>query len=260
MNKNDNKDITIDRRSKILEILENKSNVYVKDLSKQFNVSEVTIRNDLDQLEKKHLLIRAHGGAMKIKQVGIDHKLSVKSQRYSKEKQAIGKKGAELINEGETIIIDSGTTTLELAKNLNTLNELTVITNSLSIASQLSDKKNIRVIIPGGYLRHNSLSLVGSIAEQSIQNYFCDKIFLGVDGIDSKYGISTPNIEEAQLNKAMINISREIIVLTDSSKFTNRSFVNIAPILKINTIITDIGIPHDEKIAIENLGINLLLV
>ena len=110
----ENKDVTVDRRSKILELLDQEGNVFVKDLSEQFSVSEVTIRNDLDQLEKKNLLIRAHGGAMKMKRVGIDYKLSVKSQRHSKEKQAIGKKAAELINDGETIILDSGSTTLEI--------------------------------------------------------------------------------------------------------------------------------------------------
>lgn len=260
MGNGDNKDVTVDRRSKILELLEHNGNVFVKDLSEQFAVSEVTIRNDLDQLEKKNLLIRAHGGAMKMKQVGIDYKLSVKSKRHSKEKQAIGKKAAELINDGETIILDSGTTTLELAKNLGKFTDLTVITNSLSIGSQLADFKNLRIIMLGGYLRRNSLSLVGSMAEESVKNYYCDKVFIGVDGIDSQYGISTPNVEEAHLNNVMINISREVIVITDSSKFKNRSFANIAPLTKIDTIISDKNIPQDEKQAIENMGVKLLLV
>ncbi len=253
-------DLTTERRSRILELLEKEGRVFVKNLSDLFNVSEVTIRNDLDLLEKKNLLLRTHGGALKIKRVGIDYHLSVKSKRHAAEKRAIGKKAAELINDGETIILDSGTTTEEIAKNLGRFNDLTVITNSLNVASQLIEFKNIRVIIPGGYLRRNSLSLIGSTAEESIKRYYCDKVFIGVDGIDSQHGISTPNVEEAHLNNIMINISREVIVVTDSSKFKQRSFAKIAPINKINTIITDKNIPEDEKTNIENLGIKLILV
>ncbi len=256
----DNVDLTTERRSRILKLLEKDGKVYVKNLSDLFNVSEVTIRNDLDLLEKKNLLIRMHGGALKIQRVGIDYQLNAKYKKHVNEKRAIGKKAVELIKNGETIILDSGTTTEEIAKNLGRFNDLTVITNSLNVAGQLVELPNIRVIMPGGYLRRNSLSLIGSTAEESLKRYYCDKVFIGVDGIDSQYGISTPNTEEAHLNNIMINISREVIVVTDSSKFKHRSFALIAPITKVNTIITDKNIPADEKINIENLGINLILV
>lgn len=258
--KNIKKNYTSERRSKILEKIEVDGTVQVNEISKIFNVSEVTIRNDLDQLEKKNLLIRARGGAIKLQRVGIDYKLSVKSKRYSLEKQAIGKKAAELINDGETIILDSGTTALEVAKNLGKFIDLNIITNSLNIVGQMIEFPDLRVIVPGGYLRRNSLSLVGPAAEESLKKYYCDKVFIGVDGIDSQYGISTPNFEEAHLNNIMINISRELIVVTDSSKFKNRSFANIAPISKIHTVVTDKNIPSDEKQALENLGIKLIIV
>lgn len=251
---------TIDRRAKIIDLLENNGQVKVTDLSDMFNVSEVTVRNDLSQLEGKGLLIRTRGGGIKTQRVGIDNHLNDKSKRSQKEKQLIGKKAAELVNNGDTIIIDSGTTTVELAKNLLTFNSLTVITNALNIASQLISSPQIKIIMLGGMLRHKSLSLIGPLAEKSIQNYFCDKLFIGVDGIDAEYGISTPNHEEAHLNRLMIDISKEVVVIADSSKFLRRSFAFISPMSKINTLITDSGIPKSEMTILQNAGINLIIV
>jgi DeoR family transcriptional regulator of aga operon len=255
-----NKDVTSDRRAKIIDLIEKAGIVKVSSLSKKFDVSEVTIRNDLVQLEKKNILIRAHGGAMKFQRVGIDFEHDIKSKKHLFEKEKIGKKAVELIKDGETIILDSGTTTWQIAKNVSHINDLTIITNSLNIAGQLVDLTNVKVIVPGGTLRRKSLSLIGSMAENSIKNYYCDKVFLGVDGIDTKYGISTPNSEEAHLNNIMINISREVIVVTDSSKFSRRSFAFISALSKIDTIITDTNIPEDEKLNIEKSETNLLIV
>lgn len=257
---NGNKDMTLDRRAKIIKKLELNGQVRVLELSNEFNVSDVTIRNDLAQLEEKGLLIRSRGGAMKPQRVGIDYKLFEKSKRNLKEKQAIGKKAAELLNEGDTIIIDSGTTAMEVAGNLSKFENITVITNALNIASQLSNFDKIKVIMLGGMLRHNSLSLTGPIAENSLKNYYCDKLIIGVDGIDSQYGISTPNIEEAQLNRLMIEISKEVIVVTDSSKFLRRSFAFIAPMKDVDTVITDTNIPKEELQRLENLGLRAILV
>jgi DeoR family transcriptional regulator, aga operon transcriptional repressor len=244
-----------------MEQLNKLGQVNVGILSKTFGVSEVTIRNDLAQLEKKNMLVRARGGAMKITQnyVGVDYPLSDKQNKNLQEKKDIGKKAAELIEENNTIIIDSGSTTIEVAKNLSRFNELTVITNALNVATQLSEQKNLNVIVPGGTLRKNSLSLVGISAEKGFRNYFCDKLFLGVDGFDTQHGISTPNIEEAHLNQIMIEISREVIVVTDSSKFQRRGFAFIAPVTKINVVVTDKGIPQEEKVRLENLGIKVII-
>ncbi len=255
-----NTTLTFERRAKIIEYLESKGQVNVSELSKEFKVSEVTIRNDLAQLEEKGLLIRSRGGAIRSQRVGVDYKFYEKSKKYLKEKQAIGKKTAELIKDNDTIIIDSGSTTMEVAKNLSRFKNLTVITNALNIASLLVNYENIKVIMLGGILRRNSLSLVGPIAENSIKNYFCDKLIIGVDGIDSEYGISTPNIEEAQLNKLMIEISKEVIVVTDSSKFTRRSFAFIAPISKIDVVVTDSNIPSKEYEALINSGVKVYTV
>jgi len=250
---------TINRRVKILDILNSEGQVAVSALSKIFNVSEVTIRNDLSHLEKKGLLIKSRGGGLKTQRVGIDQHLNQKAKINSKEKEAIGKRAAEIINNNDTIIIDSGTTTVEIVKNIGRINNLTVITNALNIASQLI-RDEIKVILLGGVLRSSSLSLTGPIAENSIKSFYCDKCFLGVDGIDSQSGIYTPNLEEAHLNRLMIEASKEVIIVTDSSKFKRKSFAHIAPISKVNIIITDSKIPEDELKNLHGMGIKVILV
>ncbi len=254
-----NQPLTIDRRVKILDLINTNGQVSVKELNKRFNVSEVTIRNDLSHLEKKGLLIKTRGGGLKIQRVGIDQQLNEKAKIYSKEKQAIGKKAADIIKDNDTILIDSGTTTVEVARNLGKINNLTVITNALNIANQLI-RDEIKVILLGGILRSKSLSLIGSIGENSIKNFYCDKCFIGVDGIDSQSGIYTPNPEEANLNRLMIEASKEVIIVTDSSKFKRKSFAFIAPISKVQMIITDSRIPEDELKNLQSLGIKVILV
>lgn len=251
--------ITLDRRVKILEILENDGQVKVNDLSILFNVSEVTVRNDLDKLEEKGLLIRTRGGGIKTQRVQIDYQLNKESAHHLKEKQLIGKKAIELINEEDTILLDSGTTTLEIAINLVQMKNLTIITNALNIAGQFINNTNIKVIMSGGNLRHSTLSFIGPMAENGIKNLYCDKVFLGVNGIDSKYGISTTHIEDAYLNKSMMDISKEVIVVADSSKFQKRSFSKIAPITSIDIVVTDCNVPAEEVKNLENSGVKVII-
>ncbi len=253
---------TVSRRIKILELLKTHGQVNVNELSELLDVTGVTIRNDLAQLEKKRVLIRARGGAIKLEQniADEDYPLSDKQKKHLLEKKEIGKKAADLIEESNTIIIDSGSTTYELAKNLKKFNDLTVITNALNVATLLAEYNNINVIVPGGMLKKNSLSLVGILAEKGFKDYFCDKLFLGVDGFDLDFGISTPNPEEAHLNQIMIEISKEVIVVTDSSKFQRRGFAFIAPVNKIDTVVTDKGISAENKSKLENMGVNVIVV
>lgn len=255
-----NRSSTVERRKNILHQINEKGQVLIYELSNEFSVSEVTIRNDLEQLEKKNMLIRARGGAMKMEgSVGIDYFLSEKDKLNSEEKARIGKSAAMMINEHDTIIIDSGTTTLEIAKNLGKLNDVTVICNAINVIGYLIQHKEINLIIPGGYLRKNSLSLVGPLAEKNLQNLYVDKVFIGVDGFDTKHGIYTPNIEEAHFNEIMIKISKEVIVVCDSSKFLRRSFAYICGIEKIHSVITDSGIPDEDRKRLEEAGVKVVI-
>jgi len=251
---------TIVRRKSIILQVNETGQVLIHELSKEFDVSEVTIRNDLEDLEKKNLLVRTRGGAIRNESsVGIDLHLSEKSKLHYEEKSKIGKIAAQIINERDTIIIDAGTTSLEVAKNLGQFNDITVICNALNVVIQLLQFDNIKLVIPGGYLHKHSLSLVGPLAERNIQNLYVDKVFIGVDGFDTKRGIYTPNIEEASLCESMINISKEVIVVCDSSKFSRRSLAYICDIDKIHTVITDCEIPNDDRKRLEDAGIRVIM-
>ena len=251
---------TVSRRKKILERIQETGEVLVTGLSKEFDVSEVTIRNDLEHLERKNLLIRARGGAIHSENhVGIDQRLTEKNKLHTQEKAAIGKKAASLIHEGETIIIDSGSTTAEIVRHLGVMRQLNVITKALNISNQLMAHSNINVIIPGGYLRQNSMSLVGPLAENNLRSFYVDKLFLSTDGFDTRQGIYTPNIDEAHLNSIMINISKEVILVTDSSKFKRKSLAFICTIDKIRTVVTDAGIPDDDRKRLEDAGVEVLI-
>jgi DeoR family transcriptional regulator of aga operon len=250
---------TVSRRTSILEKLNELGQVDVNKLSEEFGVSEVTIRNDLGRLEGKNLLIKVRGGAIKVDRVGTDFALSDKNKYYSEEKESIGRVAAGLIEEGDTIILDSGTTTMEVARSLSGFQNLTVITNALNVAEVLADFKGVNVIVPGGLLRKNSLSLVGAAAEDSFRGYFCDKLFLAVDGFSAVHGLSTPNVEEAHLNRVMISISKKVIVVTDSSKFQKRSFAFIASVSEIDTVVTDNGIDEEERKKLENVGVEVIV-
>lgn len=252
---------TVTRRAKILDELDIHGQVTVSDLSKRFEISEVTIRNDLAHLEKQNMLIRARGGAIKVKffRMEIDPPISDKQKEYLKEKQKIAKAALKLIENGDTIVIDSGTTTTEIAKNLDQFNNLTIITNALNIASILSEYQDFSIYMPGGVLRKKSLSLVGSLASENFKKFYCDKLFLGVDGFDTLHGLSTPNTEEAHLNSIMIGMAKKVIVVSDSRKFTRRRFGFIATLSKIHVVITDAGIMEEDKARLENLGIEVII-
>jgi DeoR family transcriptional regulator, aga operon transcriptional repressor len=250
---------TVDRRTSILKQLEKDEQVNVSELSKQFNVSEVTIRKDLRHLEKKNILIRSRGGAMKRSLLNIDLSIYDRRRQNISLKEAIGTAAANEIMNGETILLDSGTTVMELAKHLPKKIELTVITNSVDITFRLAEYPNIRVIMPGGILRRNSLALVGEQAAEALRGYFCDKYFLSADGVDIQKGILTTNIEEAALAKVNIRNSKKVYALIDSSKFLSKGITSIAALSEIDTLITDSGIPDGFLNDFKKLGISVII-
>lgn len=230
-----------ERRRKILDLLKTQERVTVSDLVRQFGVSAVTIRGDLHALDSAGLLVRSHGGAVRRLESAIDMPITVKSRLHHSEKVRIGHRASLLIQDGETIILDSGTTTMEVARQIRYLEvaSLTVITNALNVALQLSKLPHIRLIMLGGILRPVSLSMVGPQAERTLQDLNADKLFLAVDGLDPEAGLTTPDLLEAQLNALMVRISREVIVVADSSKFMRRSLSSIAGLERVGKLITD---------------------
>jgi DeoR family transcriptional regulator, aga operon transcriptional repressor len=250
----------VDRRAIILKQLEVNEQVNVLELSRQFKVSEVTIRKDLKHLEKKNILIRSRGGAMKRSLVNIDLSIYDRRKQNIKLKEAIGIAAASLIRNGETVLLDTGTTVMELAKHLPKKIDITIITNSVDITFRLAEYPNVKVIMPGGMLRRNSLALVGEQAAESLRSFFCDKYFLSADGIDVERGIMTTNIEEASLARINIKNSNQVIALIDSSKFLNKGTTAISPLSKVDTLITDSGIPSPILKEIKGLGVEVIVV
>lgn len=252
---------TRERRALILSKLQNNKEVYVTSLSQQFGISEVTIRNDLNELQRRNLVIRTRGGAVRVPKVESDKDTAVESKRMynTAEKKAIGRLAASFIQNNETIVLDSGTTTLEIAKNLDRLQRLTIITNSMDIALELLRYNRFTIILLGGHLRLTSHSLVGPLAEATLRNFYCDKLFLGIDSFNMEEGVSTPNIEEAHLNQNMIEKAKEVIAVCDSSKFNRRSFAFIAPVNKINSVITDSAVPQEVRSKLKEEGVNLYI-
>ena len=250
----------VDRRTVILRQLEKNDQVNVLELSRQFHVSEVTIRKDLKHFEKKNILIRSRGGAMKQSLVNIDLSIYDRRRQNIKLKEAIGAAAAHQIINGETILLDTGTTIMELVKHLPKKIEITVITNSVDITFRLSDYPHIRVIMPGGILRRNSLALVGEQAAESLRKFYCDKYFLSADGVDIEKGMMTTNIEEASLARINIKNSKKVYALIDSSKFLSKGITAIAPLADVDTLITDSGIPSSVLADIRALGVNVIVV
>jgi DeoR family transcriptional regulator, aga operon transcriptional repressor len=229
-----------ERQRRILEVLDNQERATVEELADRFNVSTVTIRGDLGALAEAGSLVRSHGGALK--RLGQqDVPIVVKETLHHAEKVRIGHAAARLIRQDETIILDSGTTTAEIAQQLKflKLKSLTVITNALNIAMEVANLPHIRVIMIGGMLRQMSYSTVGPQAEQILRSLNADRLFLGVDGLDPTIGLTTPDVLEAQLNALMIRVSREVMVVADSSKFLRRSLSVIAGVNEVHRIITD---------------------
>lgn len=248
------------RHQHIITKLKKEGIVKVIDLCSELNVSSVTIRKDLKLLEDKKLLYRNHGGATKSDPYTADRPVNEKEKINPDEKSRIGRAAAELIQPDDCIIIASGTTVLSLAKNIYLDESLTVITAALNIAAELMHHPQIEIIQLGGLLRKSSSSVTGRYAEKILEDFSCSKLFLGVDGIDIDFGLTTTNIMEAQLNRKMIETAQKTIVLADSSKFGKRGFGKICRIEDIDQIITDSGISDHMAETLKSMGIEVTVV
>lgn len=250
-----------ERRRRICDLLREHGRVTVDDLSKRFDTSVVTIRLDLAALESSGALTRTRGGAL-ARRDDDDLPIVIKQTLHHAEKTRIAKAAATLINDGETIVLDSGTTTAEIARQIRTLGlkSINVITNALNIAMLLSDVPAVRLIMLGGVLRQESNSLSGYMAESAITHLRADRLFLGVDGLDPEIGLMTPHLAEAQLNAKMIQISRQVIAVTDSSKLLRRNVSVIAQVDQLHMLITDTAARPDVVAELERRGVDVRLV
>lgn len=250
---------SLKRHHKIIEIVNLKGYETVANLCKELKVSAVTIRKDLKLLEKNNKLFRTHGGASNTNPFTIDRHVKEKENLQIEEKKNIAKKAAEYIKSNDSIIIASGTTMLALAREIVPAQKLTVITSALQVAIELIRHPNVDILQLGGLIRKSSSSVVGSYAEDILKDFYCSKLYLGVDGIDFEFGITTSNSMEAQLNKKMIAVAQKVIVLTDHTKFGKRGFSKICSVDEIDEIITDDGVPPAIVEKFTNSGIKVTI-
>lgn len=249
-----------ERHQFILSKLKKEGKVNVLDLCSDLNVSSVTIRKDLKLLEDKHLLFRTHGGGTLGNPYTIDRPVNEKEKIRSGEKMDIGAAAAQLIEPNDCIIIASGTTVLSLARNIKPQGNLTVITAALNVATELNRHPDVEVMVLGGILRKSSSSATGMYAEKILDDFSCSKLFLGVDGIDIDFGLTTTHVQEAQLNRKMIAASQKTIVLADSSKFGKRGFGRICGLEDIEQVITDKGVSDHMVEMLKGMGIEVTVV
>lgn len=249
-----------ERHQYILSKLKQEGSVSVVDLCSELNVSSVTIRKDLKLLEDKNLLFRTHGGGTLVNPYTGDRPVNEKEKIKSAEKSGIGEMAATLIEPNDCIIIASGTTVLSLARSIHPQGNLTVITAALNVAMELIHHPQIEVLQLGGILRKSSSSVTGAFAEKILEDFSCSKLFLGVDGIDIDFGLTTTNVMEAQLNRKMIKASQKTIVLADSSKFGKRGFGKICGLEDVEQIITDSGVSDHIVEKLRGMGIEVTIV
>nr|WP_206708352.1 DeoR/GlpR family DNA-binding transcription regulator [Koleobacter methoxysyntrophicus] len=235
-----------ERKQKICQIIKSGRSVKVSELSRMFNVSESTIRRDLRDLEQEGAVIRTHGGALDVIHTNFEPSFAEKKNRYSTEKRQIALKALEFIEDGDTIILDAGTTTGEIAGLIDKRKNITIVTNGINIAVEIA-KTGAEAILIGGTLRKETLALVGPIAQDNINRFRVDKVFLGVNGISIKDGVTTPNISEAQMKKMMVDVAKEVFIVADSSKFDKVTFSRIVSLDKIDFIITDRNLPDEIR-------------
>jgi DeoR/GlpR family transcriptional regulator of sugar metabolism len=249
-----------ERHKVILQMIEDRGAVTVAELCDLFEVSDMTIRRDLSQLESADLVRRIYGGAINARGRGYEPPLLTRAHESLAAKQAIGAFAATLVNEGDSIALDVGTTTLEMARNLSRLRNVTILTASLPIANVLVDYPDIRVILAGGILRREEHSMIGSIAEATFRSFHVDKAFIGIGGIDLDAGLTEYNMDDARVKEHLIRSGQRRILLVDSGKFGRTKFVNVAALEDIEEIVTDDALDDDYRAILHEKGIRLHIV
>jgi DeoR family transcriptional regulator, fructose operon transcriptional repressor len=249
-----------ERKLKILEQIEAQRKATVTELCEFFHVSSATIRNDLRDLETDGLLIRVHGGAMVKSKTGMEQDATLRGVQHLAEKRRIASAAIQLVEEGDTLILDTGTTTFELARLLGRTQDITVVTNDFNIALALEDSPSARVLFMGGIVRrkYHCTVIHGSSGRDILAGLSVDKAFMALNSFSLDKGASTPDINHAETKKLMMSIAAKVILLFDSSKMGRSSFALFAPLESIDTIVTD-SLGALERTRLEDIGIDVVI-
>jgi DeoR family transcriptional regulator of aga operon len=249
-----------ERRTVILSILNEAGRCRVIDLARKLAVSEVTVRQDLDVLEKQGLLSRTHGGAILIAKRGYERSFNIEESAFQEEKARIGQAAAGLVSDGETIILDVGTTVTEIARNLQMRKGLTVVTNALNIAMLLEKAPEITVLVTGGTLRSKQHSLVNPFGQFILERIQVDVAFIGVNGVEAEHGVTNVNMAEAEMKTLFLKAARRRILVADSSKIGNVALAKVADLRDIDLLITDEQADPEEVARLVEKGLDIKLV
>jgi DeoR/GlpR family transcriptional regulator of sugar metabolism len=249
--------LPVDRHSEILRMLDSSNVVKVSDLSGRFRVSEETVRRDLERLEQDGVVRRIYGGAVRVSGRAMELSFQKRQTRNLEQKRRIASLAKDLLADGESVIMDSSTSSLELARALPHM-RLTVLTNSVTTVMELADK-DINVMSTGGILRQNNLSFIGSIAERALEGYYVDKAFLSCRGVAAREGATDASDLEVELKRRMLRAAKRVIFLVDSSKFGQVGFCSICPIRDIHTIVTDGKVAPQVVSELQDAGVEVLI-
>ena len=247
-----------ERKQRILAALQRTPAVRITELGRTLRVSHASVRRDLADLERAGLLKRTHGGAVSPGLSGLEPSVAEKQDQYRAEKLAIAALAAGLVQQGDTIFLDAGSTTRQIARELRHRHGITVVTNALNIAWELASS-DLELVLTGGQLRRGVLSQVGPLAEQAISVLHVDKLFLAANGVDIDKGLTTPNLLEAQTKRAMVSSATTVFLVADHSKFGRVTFGRICGVDRLHGVIADDGLPSEVTKAIEQLGVKVYL-
>jgi DeoR family transcriptional regulator, aga operon transcriptional repressor len=249
-----------ERQNQIVDLLLRKERVTVTDICKTFSISEATARRDLDTLAEQGLLQRVHGGAIPVRRATPESPILDRHQEQAEEKKRIGRGAAELVKNGETIFLGSGTTVLEVAKYLRERRGLTIITNSLPVINLLRGRPNISIVVLGGLLRDSELSFIGHITEQALAEVRADMVIIGIRGLSLESGMTNDYLPETLTDRAILSIGGKVIVVADHTKCGVISTAFVAPLSSLDTLVTDDKTDPDFITALQQQGIRILQV
>jgi DeoR/GlpR family transcriptional regulator of sugar metabolism len=249
--------LPVDRHSEILRMLDSSNVVKVSDLSGRFQVSEETVRRDLERLEQDGVVRRIYGGAVRVSGRAMELSFQKRQARNLEQKRRIAMLAKEMISDGESILMDSSTSALELARALPHM-RITVLTNAVTTVIELANK-GIEVMSTGGMLRQNNLSFVGPIAERALEGYYVDKAFLSCRGLTLREGATDASDLEVELKRRMLRSARRAILLADSTKFGQVGFCSICPLSEFHAVITDNKAPTHVVDAVRDSGVTVLI-
>jgi DeoR/GlpR family transcriptional regulator of sugar metabolism len=247
-----------ERRQLTLELLQEQGEVTVAELSRTAEVSDMTIRRDLEALERSGALRRVHGGAISAVSRSYEPPFALRAGREVEAKQRIGRLAASLVSEGDTAIIDVGSTALELARALREAERLTILTPSLRVAGELAANAELRLIVTGGTVRPGELSLIGDVAEGTFEDLHADVVFLGVGGV-AGVGLTEFNLDDTRVKRAALRSARRCVALADGTKLGRVAFARVCPLERVDVLVTDSAVDDASLQPIRDAGVEVLI-